>query len=179
MCISLGRNYAHIIKKEIQNVYVRARHLGGLQYQDRMVWLMSSSSCLSSSSSLIPWWTEEVEGRGTEDKMVGWHHRLNGHEFEQTPGDGEGQGSLVLQSMGLERVRHDWVTEPQLNKGKVYRGALASLLGGMPARASEGESRTLNESSHSSTKTKNMNFKALYSKPMWIAPNTSSPFLSP
>ena len=31
----------------------------------------------------------------TEDEMVGWHNRLNGHEFEQTPGDGEGQGSLV------------------------------------------------------------------------------------
>ena len=31
----------------------------------------------------------------TEAKMVGWHHRLNGHEFEQAPGDGEGQGSLV------------------------------------------------------------------------------------
>ena len=31
----------------------------------------------------------------TEDEMVGWHHRLNGHAFEQTPGDGEGQGSLV------------------------------------------------------------------------------------
>ena len=30
----------------------------------------------------------------TEDEMVEWHHRLNGHEFEQTPGDGEGQGSL-------------------------------------------------------------------------------------
>ena len=27
----------------------------------------------------------------TEDEMVGWHHRLNGHEFEQTPGDGEGR----------------------------------------------------------------------------------------
>ena len=27
--------------------------------------------------------------------MVGWHHQLNGHEFEQAPGDGEGQGSLV------------------------------------------------------------------------------------
>ena len=27
--------------------------------------------------------------------MVGWHHRLNEHEFEQTPGDGEGQGSLA------------------------------------------------------------------------------------
>ena len=31
----------------------------------------------------------------TEDEMVGWHHQLNGHEFEQTPGDGEGQGSLT------------------------------------------------------------------------------------
>ena len=31
----------------------------------------------------------------TEDEMVGWHHRLNRHEFEQAPGDGEGQGSLV------------------------------------------------------------------------------------
>ena len=30
----------------------------------------------------------------TEDEMVGWHHRLNGHEFEQTQGDNEGQGSL-------------------------------------------------------------------------------------
>ena len=31
----------------------------------------------------------------TEDEMVGWHHRLNRHEFEQAPGDGERQGSLV------------------------------------------------------------------------------------
>ena len=30
----------------------------------------------------------------TEDEMVGWYHGLNGHEFEQTPGDGEGQRSL-------------------------------------------------------------------------------------
>ena len=30
-----------------------------------------------------------------EDEMVGWHHQLNGHEFEQALGDGEGQGSLV------------------------------------------------------------------------------------
>ena len=30
-----------------------------------------------------------------EDEMLGWHHRLNGHEFEQPPGDGEGQGSLA------------------------------------------------------------------------------------
>ena len=32
--------------------------------------------------------------------MVGWHHRLDGHEFEQTPGDGEGQGSLACCSPG-------------------------------------------------------------------------------
>ena len=31
----------------------------------------------------------------TEDEMVGWHHRLNGHEFEQALGDGEGQGGLA------------------------------------------------------------------------------------
>ena len=31
----------------------------------------------------------------TEVETVGWHHRLNGREFEQAPGDGEGQGSLA------------------------------------------------------------------------------------
>ena len=40
----------------------------------------------------------KIEGRMTEDEMVGWHHRLNGHEFEQTLRDGEGQGSLVCYS---------------------------------------------------------------------------------
>ena len=41
----------------------------------------------------------------TEDEMVGWHHRLNGHEFEQTPGDGEGLGKPgVLQSVGSQRT---------------------------------------------------------------------------
>ena len=37
-----------------------------------------------------------TEGEGvTENEMVRWNHRLNGHEFEQTLGDCEGQGSLV------------------------------------------------------------------------------------
>ena len=39
--------------------------------------------------------TDGGQKRATEDEMVGWHFRLSGHEFEQTPGDGEGQGSLV------------------------------------------------------------------------------------
>ena len=34
----------------------------------------------------------------TENEMVGWHHRLNGHEFEQALGDGEGQRSLAWRS---------------------------------------------------------------------------------
>ena len=38
--------------------------------------------------------------KGQQDEMVGWHHRLNGHEFEQAPGVGDGQGSLACCSPG-------------------------------------------------------------------------------
>ena len=50
----------------------------------------------------------------TEDETVGWHHQLNGHdEFEQTPGDGEGQGSLAC----CCPWDHKWLdTTEQLNK---------------------------------------------------------------
>ena len=43
--------------------------------------------------------------RETEDKMVGWHHRLNGNEFEQAPGDGEGQGSWCAAVHGHAKSR--------------------------------------------------------------------------
>ena len=46
---------------------------------------------------------EKTEGRrrrGRQDEMAGWHHQLNGHEFEQNPGDGGGQDTGVLQSVG-------------------------------------------------------------------------------
>ena len=39
-------------------------------------------------------WKQEKKGM-TEDEVVGWYHWFNGHEFEQTPGDGEGQGNLA------------------------------------------------------------------------------------
>ena len=42
----------------------------------------------------------------TDYAKVGWHHRLNGHELEQTPGDGRTGKPGVLQSMGSQRVRH-------------------------------------------------------------------------
>ena len=48
-----------------------------------------------------PWCWERLrqEEKGvTEDEIVGWHRQLNAHEFEQTPGDSEGQGSLVCGS---------------------------------------------------------------------------------
>ena len=52
------------------------------------------------------------EGKGTtEDGMVGWHHWLDGHGFERTPGVGDGQGGLVCCSPWGRRVRHDWATE--------------------------------------------------------------------
>ena len=58
-------------------------------------------------------WGQEEKGM-TEDEMIGWHHQLNGHEFEQALGDSEGQGKPgMLQSTGSQRVRHGWVTEQQ------------------------------------------------------------------
>ena len=49
----------------------------------------------------------------TKDEMTGWHHRFNGHDFEQTLGDSEGCGSLVCYSPWGHRVRHNWATEQQ------------------------------------------------------------------
>ena len=51
----------------------------------------------------------KIEGRKRkerEDKMVGWHHRLDGHGFEQAPGDGDRQGRLVCY--------RPWVTKSQM-----------------------------------------------------------------
>ena len=47
----------------------------------------------------------------TEDEMVGWHHRLNGHGFGWTLGVGDGQGGLVCCGSWGHRVRHNWATE--------------------------------------------------------------------
>ena len=54
-------------------------------------------------------WSQEEKGT-PEDDTVGWHHQLNGHEFEQTPAD-DGQGSLECCSPWGRRVRDDLVTE--------------------------------------------------------------------
>ena len=75
---------------------------GVAQSRTQLKQLSSSSSNLSDMKSLLiridpddgKDWRQEKKGM-TEDEMVGWHHWLNGHEFEQAPGDSEGQGSLA------------------------------------------------------------------------------------
>ena len=55
------------------------------------------------------WGQEEKET--TEDELVGWHHRLNGHEFGWTLEVGDVQGGLACCSLWGRRVGHDWATE--------------------------------------------------------------------
>ena len=63
-------------------------------------------------------WRQEEKGT-TEDEMAGWHHWLDGCEFEWTPGSWWWTGRPgVLQSMGLQRVGLDWATE--LNWTEAY-----------------------------------------------------------
>ena len=56
-------------------------------------------------------WRQEEQG-ATEDEMVGWHHLLDGHEFEQAPGVGNGQGSLACCSPWCHK---EWDTTKRLN----------------------------------------------------------------
>ena len=60
----------------------------------------------------------------TEDERVGWHHWLNGREFEQAPGDGEGQGSLTCYSPGGHR---ELDTTEQLRNSKKHRANAIEL----------------------------------------------------
>ena len=56
-------------------------------------------------------WLKAEEKGTTEDKIVGWHPQLNGHESEQAPGFGDDRKPGVLQSMGSQRVGHHKATE--------------------------------------------------------------------
>ena len=62
----------------------------------------------------------------TEDEIVGWHHWLDGHEFEPIPGDGEGQGSLVCYSPldHIESDTNEWLS----NNNTGLTSAPASLV---------------------------------------------------
>ena len=65
--------------------------------------LLHKADSLKKTLKLEKNWRQEK--RKTEDEMVGWYHRLNGHEFEETLGDSGGQGSLTCCSPWGCRVR--------------------------------------------------------------------------
>ena len=67
-------------------------------------------------------WRQEAKGT-TEDEMVGWYHRLSGHEFEQTLGDGKGQESLCFSPWG----RKESDTTERLNS-KIFRSTWTQVL---------------------------------------------------
>ena len=72
-----------------------------LQYYTPILWQPGVKSQLirkKKNSDAEKDWGQEEKG-ATEDETVEWHDRLNGHEFEQTPGDSEGQGSLACYSL--------------------------------------------------------------------------------
>ena len=62
-------------------------------------------------------WGQEEKGT-VEDEMVGWHHQLNGHEFEEAPGVGDGQGGLACCSPWgrKESDMTEWLNWTELNK---------------------------------------------------------------
>jgi len=65
-------------------------------------------------------WGQEEKGT-IEDEMVGWHHRLNGHEFEQALGDSEVQGNLVCYSLWghKELDTTEWLNKQQTSSNGV------------------------------------------------------------
>ena len=70
-------------------------------------------------------WGWEEKGK-TEDEMVGWHHRLNGHEFEQTLGDSDRQGSLMCCSPWVTKIR-TWLTNWRATTACMYDSGLIKL----------------------------------------------------
>ena len=75
----------------------------------------SKSRLMGNDPDAVKDWRQEEKGM-TEDKMVGWHHWLDRHEFEQAPGHGGGQGNLVCCSSWdlKESDTTDWTTTNEL-----------------------------------------------------------------
>ena len=85
--------------KEIQPINPKGNQswifIGRTEAEVPILWLPDANSWLTGRySDAEKDWRQEEKGT-TEDEMAGWQHWLNGHEFEQALGDGEGQGSLA------------------------------------------------------------------------------------
>ena len=83
--------------KEIKPVNPKGNQLwifiGRTDAEVPILWSPAKSRLIRKDPDAGKDWRQEKEA--TEDEIVGWHHQLNGHEFEQAPGDGEEQGSLA------------------------------------------------------------------------------------
>ena len=78
----------------------------------KVIYFLWCTHCIGKDPDAEKDWRQK-EKRVTEDEMIGWHHWLNGHEFEQTLGDSEGQGSLACCSpWGCKEldIISDWTT---------------------------------------------------------------------
>ena len=78
-----------------------------LQYFSHLMWRFDS---LEKSPDAVKDWRWKQK-RTKEDEMVGWYHRLDGHELEQALGVGDGQGGLACCCSWDWSFGHDWVTE--------------------------------------------------------------------
>ena len=93
--------------KEIQPVHTKGNQswifIGRADAEAPILWPPDAKSWLiGKDPDAGKDWGQEEKGM-TEDEMVGWHHRLDGHGFVQAPGDGKGQGSLVCCSPGVAK----------------------------------------------------------------------------
>ena len=90
--LGLARRSNQLILKEISPEY----SLKGLMLKLKLpiLWPPDENWLIGKDPGAGQDWRREKKGM-TEDEMDGWHHRLDGHEFEQVPGVGDGQGSLA------------------------------------------------------------------------------------
>ena len=109
------------ILKEINPEYTLERLTLKLKLQYFGYLMQRADSFTKDPDAGKDWRQEKVM---TEDKMVGWYHWLNGHEFEQAPGDGEGQGSLACCSPWGRKVSD--MTE-RLNTTTFYKSDEARM----------------------------------------------------
>ena len=114
---SLRRSNQSILKKSILNIH----------WKD-WCWSWNSNTLATWCKEMTHWkrsydgkvWRQEENGT-TEDEMFGWHHWLDRREFEQVPGDGDGQGSLACKSPWGHKESYitDWLNWYKLKQGGV------------------------------------------------------------
>ena len=94
-------------------------------------WRILSITLLACEMSAVRDWGQEEKG-STEDEMTGWHHQLNRHEFEWTPGVGDGQGGLVCCNSWSRKELDttEWLNWTEINNLKKYITPLLRLVRG-------------------------------------------------